>query len=284
MKVAALQLNIYPKHPEKAVVQAEIEVRSASKRGPILICLPEHWLLSRVLTSQDPILKRFAKLSKELGVYLNLGANYQKRGNKQWLTSHTLSPSGEVVSREDKVHLYRRENKEASPGSRFNLVEIDGFKVAVLVCHDMVFPETARTVALMGAELLVVPSMITAKGSGPWLTYLRARALENRMPIVSPNVFFPPRLLGQSCVMDLQYDKKEHIMQLIERKARTQDKAVIADLDLRSNQRPRTERLNELLRSTTPRNFALSQRRAQSSGRSRKLLRPPSSPKLMKNP
>ncbi len=255
MKVAAVQLGIYPDNPDRAVAEAEVQVREASGNDARLICLPEHWLLSRVLTNRDPIIRRFASLVKELGVYLNLGANYEKRGGRTWLTSHTFSPSGEIISRQDKVHLYRRETEHAMPGSRFQLADVDGFKVAVLVCHDAVFPETARAVTLMGAELLVVPSLIAAKGSEPWLAYLRARSLENRVPIVSPNVYHPTRFMGRSCILDLRYDKKEHVMHLVERQAHPLKTALVTELDIRSKRPYRRERLRELLRSNALRSL-----------------------------
>ena len=249
MKIAAVQLALHPKNPERAIGEAEVQVRAAAAKGARLICLPEHWLLSRVITSDDAVIRRFSRLAVELGVYLNLGANYERRVKKTWLTSHTISPSGRVISRQDKMHLYRRETREAQPGSRLGLVGVDGLKVGVLVCHDAVFPETARTLALMGAELLVVPSLITAMGGLPWLVYLRARSLENRIPIVSPNAFHPPKFLGGSCIMDLKYDGKEHIMQLAERKARPRRSVLVADIDFRANRPARKERLEELLRS-----------------------------------
>lgn len=249
MKVAAVQLGIYPGNPDKAVAKAELQVRAASKSGARLICLPEHWLQSRVLTGRDKTTTRFASLAKELGVYLNLGANYERRQEVARITSHTISPAGDVIARQDKVHLYREETEKALPGSRFVLVDVAGVKVAVVVCHDMVFPETARTVTLMGAELLVVPSMITARGSEPWLAYLRARCLENRLPIISPNVYHPPRFLGRSCILDLRYDRREHVMEIFERKAHPHDVALATELDLRSKLPLRKERLGELLRS-----------------------------------
>ncbi|MBI3860234.1 MAG: carbon-nitrogen hydrolase family protein [Thaumarchaeota archaeon] len=249
MKVAAVQLGLHPNNPERAVSEAELQVRDAAARGARLICLPEHWLLSKVLTRQDTIIRRLSGVASELGVFLNLGANYERRGNKTRLTSHTISPAGGIISRQDKMHLYRRETREAQQGSRLGLADIDGYKVGVLVCHDAVFPETARTLTLMGAELLVVPSLIVAKGMRPWLAYLRARAFENRVPIVSPNVFHPPKFLGGSCIMDLRYDRRERIMQLVERKAGPRRTALVESFELEANRAPRKERLWEVLRS-----------------------------------
>ncbi len=255
LRVAAVQLGIYPNDLDRAVAEAEVQVREASRNDARLVCLPEHWLLSWVLTGRDTIIQRFESLAKELDVYLNLGANYERRGGRTWLTSHTLSPSGKIISRQDKVHLYRREAEHAVPGTRFQVAVLDGFKVAVLVCHDAVFPETARAVTLMGAELLVIPSLIAAKGSEPWLAYLRARSLENRVPIVSPNVYHPAKFMGRSCIIDLRYDRKEHLMHLVERQARPLRTALVTELDIGSKRPYRRERLRELLRSNALRSL-----------------------------
>jgi len=251
MRVAAVQLGLYPGNPDLAVAKAEVQVRRASKSDAALICLPEHWLQSRVLTSNDSILRRFTRVAKDLGVHLNLGANYEKRDEGTWIASHTISPTGRVVSRQDKVHLYRGEAKKTIPGSGFELFDIERVKVAVLVCHDVVFPEVARTVTLMGASLLVVPSMIVASGSEPWFVYLRARCLENRLPIVSPGIYHPPKFPGGSYILDLRYDKKEHVMQLKESRAGPKETLLVEELHLRSNLGLRKERLEELLRSDT---------------------------------
>ena len=250
IRVAAVQTGLYKNNTNRAVREAEALVRGAASDGARLICLPEHWLLSKVLKTADPILQRFMKLAEELDAYINLGGIYESRGGRTYLTSQTVSPKGFVISRQDKMHLYRGEKRRATEGSRFRLVAVDDIRVGVLVCHDVVFPESARTVTLMGGELLLVPSLITAKGTEPWLVYLRARALENRVPIVAPNVYQPPEYLGRSVVIDLVYDKKEHIMELVERSAKDKRTSlVVVDLDLASKSELRKERLRELRRN-----------------------------------
>ncbi|TLX96988.1 MAG: carbon-nitrogen hydrolase family protein [Thaumarchaeota archaeon] len=246
IRVAAVQTGIYGNNPGRALKDAEALVRGAAEKGARLISLPEHWLLSKVLKDDDPILRRFTKLAEELDAYINLGAYYESRDGRTHLTSLTVSPRGSVLSRQDKVHLYRREKRMASEGSGFRLVTVDGARVGVLVCHDVVFPESSRTLTLMGAELLVVPSFIAARGTEPWLVYLRARALENRVPVVAPNVYHPPKFLGRSSVIDLIYDKKEHVMELFERTAQDKTTSVVVDLDLASKSGLRRERLREL--------------------------------------
>lgn len=246
LRVAAVQLGLYGDRPDKAAAEAERQVRQASAKGARLICLPEHWLLSRVLIEDDVIIRRFSGLAKELDAYINMGANFEVRGAHTYMTSATLSPDGEVLSRQDKVHLYRREKRRAIPGSKFDPMTMDGFKVAVLVCHDVVFPEAAREATFKGAELLLVPSLITTKGIEPWLVYLRARALENRTPVVAPNLYAPPKLPGQSSIIDLNYDRRQHVMELVEHSAPKGKNSIVVDLDLRSKRPLREERLREL--------------------------------------
>ena len=259
LKVAAVQTGIYKNRPSKAVGDAETLIRDAAEKGARLICLPEHWLLSEVLGIDDPVLQNFTKLAEELDAYINLGAYYELRDDRTYLTSVTLSPKGSILSRQDKVHLYRREKRRTTLGSRFDLVRVDGVSVAVLVCHDVVFPESARTATLMGAELLLVPSFISVKGTEPWLIYLRARALENRVPVVAANVWHPPNFLGGSRVIDLAYDRKEHVMELAERKAQDKRTCLVVELDLGSKKRLREERLRELRPSTYIQESALHQ-------------------------
>jgi len=91
--------------------------------------------------------------------------------------------------------------------------------------------------------------MIVAKGGDPWVAYLRARALENRIPIVSANTYYPPPFLGLTMILDLKYDKRAHIMQLAERRARREKSVLATDLDLTAVKKPREERLGELFRS-----------------------------------
>ena len=246
LKVAAVQLGVYRGRPDKAVVEAEIQVRQSSAKGARLICLPEHWLLSRILAEDDKITRRFSMLASDLNVYINMGANFETRGASTYMTSTTLGPDGRIVSKQDKVHLYRREKRRAVRGSQFEVMTIDGFKVAVLVCHDVVFPETAREATFKGAELLLVPSLIPAKGIEPWVVYLKARALENRVPVVAPNPYAPPNLTGGSRIVDLSYDRKQHVMELVERAAPRGRTSVAVDLDLRSKRPLREERLREL--------------------------------------
>src|SRR5579872_5274267 len=185
---AALQTGLYPKNEERAIREAVAMAKKSAKGHSIrLYCLPEHWLLDKVLTGDDdPLYELFSDLAKSLDAYVNLGGIFEKMGGTTYVLSPTISPGGNVISKQKKVHLFRRENDLAVGGDSFTTFKIDEIVTGVMVCHDVVFPESARTLVLQGAELILNPSLIPSLGISPWRTYLMARALENRVPIIAP--------------------------------------------------------------------------------------------------
>lgn len=245
MKVAAIQTGLFLKSAGRAVAESESLVRDAAKQGARLICLPEHWLLSKTVPPENDIYSRFSHLATRLDVYINLGSIYEKHGRDTFLLSPTVAPSGEIIAKQPKVHLYGREKEIATPGKGFETFKVNDVTVGVLVCHDAVFPESARTSVLKGAELLLVPSLIVSNGIYPWHIYLLARALENRVPVVSANAYMPPRFLGKSTIIDLKYDSTQHVMQANQSIA-TDGKAIaLAELDIDEKTKFREERLHE---------------------------------------
>jgi predicted amidohydrolase len=246
--VGLIQLGLHPDDEAAAIADAEDKSREAADRGAELVCLPEHWLISRVLREEDDeIYERFGALARDLGIHINLGGIYERKGERgeTSLVSPTISPSGGVLARQRKVHLYRGEKRKATPGSSFDVFRIGDVTVGVMVCHDVVFPESARTLVLAGAELLIVPSLIVSEGLGPWRIYLEARALENRVPVISTNAYYPPRFLGGSNVVDLDYNWKERVMRLKESVAPAGEAVLVETIGLGALTELRAERLAE---------------------------------------
>ncbi len=238
-------MGLHPIDQMEAIGEAEEMVRSAAREGARLVCLPEHWLISKVVEPEDDLHGRFADLAREVGVYINLGGVYEREDEGTFLVSTTLSPGGKVVSRQRKVHLYRGEKRKAEPGTSFEVFRIGETRVGVMVCHDVVFPESARALVLDGAELLIVPSLIVSAGLDPWHVYLKARALENRVPVIATNAYHPPQFLGRSAVVSLEYDWKERVMRLRESVARGARTVLVETVAIGSLAKLREERLSE---------------------------------------
>ncbi len=127
------------------------------------------------------------------------------------LSSPVIGSDGIVLGRQFKVHLFGREKKIATPGNQYGIFKANKFKFGVLVCYDVDFPEASRAFALKGAELLLCPSRIIKEGTVPWQQYLTVRSLENRLPIIAPNVYAPPYFMGHSSIVSLKEDPRRKI-------------------------------------------------------------------------
>jgi deaminated glutathione amidase len=121
---------------------------------------------------------------------------------------NTLLVRGAADASYRKIHLYDsfgyRESDALVAGEIApQVIELGGWKVGLMTCYDLRFPELARALVDRGAEALVVPAAWVA---GPrkvdhWRTLLRARAIENTVYVVAAGQ--PgPRYAGHSLVAD----------------------------------------------------------------------------------
>ncbi|KAA8829877.1 nitrilase-related carbon-nitrogen hydrolase [Bifidobacterium tissieri] len=93
---------------------------------------------------------------------------------------------GEIIASYCKLHLYdafaARESDVVRPGAELPpIVDIDGWKIGVMTCYDVRFPETARSLAVRGADAIVV-SAAWVRGAAKeyhWSLMTAARAVEN---------------------------------------------------------------------------------------------------------
>jgi len=121
---------------------------------------------------------------------------------------NTLVVRGEAEAAYRKIHLYDsfgyRESDRLTAGPlEPAVVDVQGWRVGLMTCYDLRFPELARALVDRGAEVLVVPAAWVA---GPrkvehWRTLLRARAIENTVFVAAAGQ--PgPRYSGHSLVVD----------------------------------------------------------------------------------
>jgi predicted amidohydrolase len=100
-----------------------------------------------------------------------------------------VGPGGDVLTTYRKTHPAAMESLEKiyfRPGSRYPVIELDnGWRVGVIICYDTYFPEAARSAALHGAELLVIP--FAGGTMHHWYNLLSIRAFENLFFVAACN-------------------------------------------------------------------------------------------------
>ncbi len=160
-----------------------------------LLVLPELFNTGYLITSKEEIralaeevpggrtTQRLAALAKRSGVHLVAGMA-ERSGDRIFNAAVLISPSGHVATYR-KVHLFFEEKLWFDPGDgEFPVYDIGLCRVGMMVCFDWFFPESARMLALKGAQVICHPSNLVL----PYCqTAMVTRCLENRVFAVTCN-------------------------------------------------------------------------------------------------
>lgn len=243
LRVAAVQVRPTPEKVDKTIDQGIRLAKKAAEQGADLICLPEHWLPEETIPAPINPIPQFQTLAREYSITIVAGAFYERINNQIRLSSPIINHNGKLLGRQFKVHLFWRERKIAKPGNTYTVFKLDNYKLGILVCYDVDFPEPSRIYALNGADVLLCPSRIIKPGTQHWQQYLTARSLENRIPIIAPNVYAPPLFTGHTTIVTLRQDPRWKIAHPKLKTFNRQSEGILLEtIDLRQHNRLRKQR------------------------------------------
>lgn len=146
--------------------------------------------------------ERVAALAKETGLWLVPGSIYERGdGDEVYNTAIAVSPLGEIAATYRKVFPWQPYER-TTPGAEFVVFGIpDVGRVGLAICYDGSFPETARQLAWLGAEVVIQPTLTTTRDREMELVCARANAWTNQLYLVNVNASDPAGV-GASCVVD----------------------------------------------------------------------------------
>jgi N-carbamoylputrescine amidase len=208
--IAAIQMRC-TENIEENIKRADKLVSQAAALGAKIILLqelfetpyfcqkekPENYAFAAEL-SQNKAVAHFKKVAKELGIVLPISF-YEKKNNALFNSVAVIDADGEVLGVYRKSHIPDGPGYEEkfyfSPGDTgFKVWDTKYAKIGVGICWDQWFPEAARIMALMGAEILFYP---TAIGSEPenaeidskdhWQRCMQGHSAANLVPVVASN-------------------------------------------------------------------------------------------------
>jgi len=132
---------------------------------------------------EGPTFLKMADLAAQENVNLVFGMA-EKEGDRFLNSSVLVTPRGDYYVYR-KLHLFDREKLWFSPGDKeLKVFDIGGAKVGMMICFDWIFPETARILALKGAEIICHPSnLILQYCQSAMIT----RCIENRVFAITAN-------------------------------------------------------------------------------------------------
>ena len=208
--VAAIQMSM-ARDVETNVATAERLVRRAAAEGGQIVLIPElfegHYFCkdqkasehARALPIDDhPTIRHFQAVASELGVVLPISV-FERANNALFNTVAMVDADGSMMGIYRKSHIPDgpgyTEKFYFSPGDTgFRVWDTAHGKVGVGICWDQWFPEAARSMALMGAEVLLYPTAIgseppnpTWDSSGHWQRVMQGHAGANITPVVAAN-------------------------------------------------------------------------------------------------
>jgi predicted amidohydrolase len=189
--VAALQLDL-----EKTGNLARLldELASVKKRLPWvdLVLLPELATHGTDTRHAEPVAgpseQEFCRVARELGIWLIPGSLFQREGDRVQNVAPVIDPQGRVVTRYRKMFPFFPYEQGVTPGNAFCLFEIPGVgRCGVLICYDIWFPETIRTLAWLGADVILCPTLTNTIDREVELALVRAGAASNQCYVVNVN-------------------------------------------------------------------------------------------------
>ncbi len=240
MKIGLLQLQ------EEICSDGLGKMEEVLKQGADLLILPEKWMPLRdeniVHGDSNPFLDRVSALSMNYGSAVLTGAMYEEEDGSMYITCYAYGPDGGLLAKQRKMHLFSLERNSFKPGEEISYFSFMGARIGMAICYDVDFPETVRKFAISGCDLLAVPAKIRKEGMYPWMLYVQARVLENRLPIAFSNCVCGKYFNGGSSLVDLFKAEEEQIMYTRIRSINEGDSMAIFDLaagELREERRLR---------------------------------------------
>ncbi len=104
--------------------------------------------------------KEMQEMAKKYKIWLLPGTIFEKDGDNTYNTATVINPDGEIVKRYRKMFPFFPFEAGVTPGDSFCTFDVPEVgKFGVSICYDMWFPETVRTLAVMGAEVILHPTM-----------------------------------------------------------------------------------------------------------------------------
>jgi predicted amidohydrolase len=192
LAVAALQLEVSHRN-NLYHVQAEIENVLRQNPGLNMVVVGELASYgSKPDTAQgqgEEAERAYQALAAKHGIWLIPGSFFERGGDKTYNTALVINPDGVIVDRYRKIFPFVPYESVTSPGEDFVVFEVPGVgRVGLCICYDIWFPEVARTLAWMGAEFIVCPTMTNTIDRELELCLARSTAAVNQCYVLSVNV------------------------------------------------------------------------------------------------
>jgi predicted amidohydrolase len=132
----------------------------------------------------------FRAWARKHGIWLIPGSMFERVGELVYNTATVIDPSGEVVGRYRKMFPFRPYEAGVEGGQEFLVFDVpEAGRFGVSICYDLWFPETARTLAALGTEVILHPTLTGTIDREVEMSIVRATAAQNQCFVFGINGF-----------------------------------------------------------------------------------------------
>lgn len=198
MLLTVLQANAAVLDVEANLRTIDAAAQRAAQAGAGILLTPELFPVGyaplRLHAEFDPVAlprirEQLADIARSHGIGLVYSLPAVSMDGGWHITATLLDARGTELLHYAKVHLFGAEERKAFSAAQAapGVVDFNGIRTSLLICYDVEFPEAVRAAATRGAELLLVPTALSAGFDAVPQLLIRARALESQLTIAYAN-------------------------------------------------------------------------------------------------
>ncbi len=204
-KIAVVQFEISQFAPAANLAKAEMFIRQAAAASADMIVFPEDFVVGPLEGRADladfdgKYVQHFQKLARKYQIDIVPGSIIEGDESGLYNTAYYIDRSGDILGKYQKVNLWLPERSYISPGEDSCVFDTRFGRIGLIICWDLMFPETFRAMVAKDVEIVICPSYwcLEDAGNGQKLnrfaevTLVNAlcitRAFENEIVLVYAN-------------------------------------------------------------------------------------------------
>jgi len=204
VKIAVVQFEIQPFMPEENLKKAERFIQEASSEAQIIV-FPEDFVVgplqgrTEFIDHDGRYVQHFQQLAATYKIDIVPGSLPEGHSAGVYNTTYYIDSTGMIRGSYRKVNLWLSERSYVTPGKETCVFDTNYGKVGLIICWDLMFPETFRAMVRQGVEIVICPSYWCLEDAGVGMKHEKhaeiklvnalcvARAFENEVVLVYAN-------------------------------------------------------------------------------------------------
>jgi predicted amidohydrolase len=190
--IAGIQINVSATHSNLQVMQHRLDTLMALYPWVQMVVFSELAAygpsLAHAQSMPGPTEEAFRSMAAKHRLWLIPGSIYERAGAHIYNTALIIDPEGQVIGRYRKMFPFAPYESGVTAGDRFLVFDVPEVgRFGLSICYDIWFPETSRTLAVMGAEVILHPSLTATIDRDIEVSLVRVTAATNQCYVFDIN-------------------------------------------------------------------------------------------------